>query len=148
MSGPKRADVQAALNIAARSAQASAAVISRADRDAVGHMSRRLSDALKDATSLGSSLEQAAEALAHVEHQGSDTESARKAVEAALAALGSGLGEPSRSLATAGMLTLPRISHGRRTTRHRPSTTRPSKDYVRLAATTSTTKWRGPRTPA
>lgn len=92
MSGPKRADVQAALNIAARSAQASAAVISRADRDAVGHMSRRLSDALKDATSLGSSLEQAAEALAHVEHQGSDTESARKAVEAALAALGSGLG--------------------------------------------------------
>lgn len=91
MSGPKRADVQAALNTAARSAQASAAIIATADRAAVRQMGQRLAEVLQDAANLRSALEHARGDLASGGHHGPDIAAAMRAVEEAIEGLDSSI---------------------------------------------------------
>lgn len=100
MSGPKRADVQAALNTAARSARESAAIIANAERGAVSHMGRRLGEVLAGSDEVRAGLNAARAELDGLEHRGSDTDAARREIDAALAALdgaASGAGSQSTS---------------------------------------------------
>jgi len=87
MSGPKRADVQAALNTAARAAEASRAVIAQTERDAFERLSGRLRDVLRNGGSLQASLSDAARLLGGIENAGPDTESAKQALASAGKAL-------------------------------------------------------------
>lgn len=87
MSGPKRADVEAALNTAARTAHEAASMIATSDRAAVDSMRSKLAVLLREADELRRDLRDVVSRITSASHDGEETAAARRAVAAAEAAL-------------------------------------------------------------
>ncbi|WP_454167881.1 hypothetical protein [Microbacterium lacticum] len=90
MSGPKRADVEAALNTAARSAHEAASMIAKSDRAAVDSMQSKLAVLLREADELRRNLRDVDSRLGSAPHGREETAAARRAVAEAAAALDGG----------------------------------------------------------
>ena len=87
MSGPKRADVQAALNTAARSAQAAGAAIAAVERGAVGAMTARSHELANEISSAASALRTRLAALRSLAEHDQEAVATLRAAEAVVTSL-------------------------------------------------------------
>lgn len=98
MSGPKRADVEAALSTAARSAHAASALIARSDQAAVTSMQSKIAALLGESDELRRELNEADRILSATAHGDDSIASARTAISDALASLDESQSDAARLL--------------------------------------------------
>lgn len=84
MSGPKRADVEAALRTAARAAQETASLVAATEASALAALASKLTQVVREAGDIEEGLQTARRELDAGAHEDDDTRAARRAVDDAL----------------------------------------------------------------